>query len=210
MLLKSGFRKTGDPLAKFKMLPWFWFLGSSSVLIFTLWWSYRQFQVERSQPQAIFVLGGHESREKMAADLALQNPHLPVWVSSGSPEPYAQRIFNRAGVEPERLHLNYQAKDTVTNFTSLVEDLKSQNIDSVYLITSQTHMTRARLVGEIVFGSHGILIKPVSVQDTMTSDSPNKSVRDVARALLWLGTGSTGETWVRRTARHWNLSRNRP
>jgi len=169
-----------------------WWL--SPLMILGLLSAYKEMQSIRVEPQAIFVLGGHENRERTAAKLAAEYPELPIWVSSGSPEPYVKRIFKKAGVKGDRLHLNYQAKDTVTNFTTLVNDLKSKRIKSVYLITSDNHMTRARLVGEIIFGTQGIILKPLTVASHLPAEAPEKSIRDMARALLWLTTGRTGET----------------
>ena len=168
-----------------------------SVMAVCLWFGYKQVQSYLVQPEALFVLGGHEERECFAAKLAQKYPHLPIWVSSGSPKDYAQKIFTKAGIESDRLHLDYQASDTVTNFTSLVDELKAQGIDSVYLITSENHMPRARLIGEIVFGSRGIIIKPVAVPSDAPPESINKSLRDGARAILWLTTGHTGATITR-------------
>lgn len=168
-----------------------------SAIAVCLWFGYKQVQSYLVQPEALFVLGGHEERECFAARLAQKYPHLPIWVSSGSPEDYAQRIFTKAGIKGDRLHLDYQASDTVTNFTSLVDKLKAQGIDSVYLITSENHMPRARLIGEIVFGSRGIVLKPVSVPSNSPPESMKKSLRDGARAILWLTTGHTGATITR-------------
>ena len=175
------------------------FLLLSPLLALGLGLGYRQWQIYTTEPQAIFVLGGHESREWQAAKLAKEQPHLPIWISSGSPEHYAYHIFGRMGIEGGRLHLNYQAQDTVTNFTTLVDDLQSQGIRSVYLVTSDNHMARARIVGEIVFGSRGIILKPLPVASQGEPESPEKLVRDGLRALLWLGTGKTGAHWLRRT-----------
>lgn len=172
-------------------VPW-WLWGAIAL---GSWWSYQQWQAARQPAQAIFVLGGHEARERLAAKLAKQYPHLPVWVSSGSPENYVKRIFRKAGVPAQRLHLDYHAKDTVTNFTTLADRFRSQKIQSVYLVTSENHMTRAYLVGQIIFGSRGIALKPIAVPTEAESEAPEKSVRDVLRALLWLAIGRTGDSW---------------
>jgi uncharacterized SAM-binding protein YcdF (DUF218 family) len=170
------------------------FLCLIPLLTLGLWLGYKQLQSYVVQPEAIFVLGGHEDRERFAAKLALEHPNLPIWVSSGSPQQYATKIFTNAGVDDDRLHLDYQAKDTVTNFTTLVEDLKAKGIDSVYLITSDNHMNRARIIGEIVFGTQGIILKPLSVPSDGSPEPIEKIVRDGGRSLLWLLTGKTGET----------------
>lgn len=193
MFLKIKSQNSAFPARKRRTLTkrWFFFvplLGAS------LWLGYQQLSKQLRPPEAIFVLGGDEQRERFAAQLAAKKPNLPVWVSSGSPQGYAQRIFAKAGIEQERLHLDYQARDTVTNFTTLVDELKSQGIDSVYLVTSDSHMNRARLIGEIVFGSRGIAIKPLAVPSPSPPESTPKCLRDGARAVLWLVTGRTGET----------------
>lgn len=143
-------------------------------------------------PEALVVLGGHEERELFAAKLAREYPQLPIWISSGSPQDYAQKIFTKAGIARDRLHFDYRARDTVTNFTTLVDELKAQGIDSVYLITSENHMARAKIIGEIVFGSRGIDFKPIAVPSNNPPEPIEKCLRDGARSILWLVTGHTG------------------
>ena len=151
-------------------------------------------RTQATQKEAIFVLGGATKRERFAAEFAQQHPKLPIWVSSGSPKEYAQRVFARAGIDKSRIHLDYQAVDTVTNFTTLVDEFQAKGINSVYLITSSDHMRRARVIGEIVFGSRGITLKPVSVPSGRASEPTEKCLRDGARALLWVTSGHTGAT----------------
>lgn len=170
-----------------------WLLVSS--LAISCWFGYREIQSYYTEPEAVVVLGGHEAREKFAADLAQKDPELEIWISSGSPQNYVARIFAFRGIKSDRLHLNYQANDTVTNFTTLVDELKDRGIESVYLVTSDNHMTRARIIGEIVFGSHGIIIKPMAVPSQLPAEPLVKSVRDSARAIIWFFTGYTGSTW---------------
>lgn len=194
MVLKIDFHKTkasGFKPWRYRSRRLSWLLP---VIAFGLWFSYKVMESYWVEPEAIFVLGGHEERERLAAKLAQQHPDLPIWVSSGSPRGYVKRIFAKAGIKSDRLHLDYHAIDTVTNFTTLVDQLKTQGIDSVYLITSENHMRRAIVIGEIVFGSRGIVIKPLSVPSKTPPEPLEKCLRDTARALLWLSTGYTGET----------------
>ncbi len=165
-----------------------------SALAVSLWFGYKQLESSWLQPEAVFVLGGHEERERFAAKLAQKHPDLPIWVSSGSPQDYAEKIFAKAGIEKDRLHLDYRAKDTVTNFTTIVDELKARGINSVYLVTSENHMLRARLIGQIVFGSRGIVFKPISVPSDSPPEPLEKCLRDGVRAIFWLATGHTGVT----------------
>jgi uncharacterized SAM-binding protein YcdF (DUF218 family) len=162
-----------------------------------LWIGYWQIASFLAEPEAVFVLGGHENRERFAAKLAQQHPQLPVWISSGSPQAYLEKIFVKAGIKRDRLYLDYRARDTVTNFTTVVDRLKSRGIDSVYLITSENHMLRALIIGEIVFGSRGIKIKPIAVPADSPPESIGKCLRDTFRAILWVTTGHTGRTLMR-------------
>jgi uncharacterized SAM-binding protein YcdF (DUF218 family) len=168
------------------------FLPIAAILLWMGYWQIASYLVE---PEAVVVLGGHENRERYAAKLAQQHPQLPVWISSGSPKAYAERIFTKAGITRERLYLDYGARDTVTNFTTLVDRLKERGIDSVYLITSENHMLRALIIGEIVFGSRGIKIKPIASPADSPPESLGKCLRDTFRAILWVTTGHTGRTF---------------
>ena len=156
-------------------------------------------------PEAFLVLGGHEERERFTAQLARQHPQLPIWISSGSPEGYAEKIFAKAGIDRDRLHFDYRASDTVTNFTTLVDELQAQGIDSVYLVTSENHMQRAKIIGDIVFGSRGIDFEPIAVPSNNPPEPVEKCLRDGVRAVFWLFTGHTGTVLVRDSARNFKL-----
>lgn len=158
------------------------------------WVGYRELQGFFEQPQAMLVLGGDTRREDFAAEFAREHPNLPVWVSGGSNPEYTRAVFSDAGVDLKRLHLDRKAVDTVTNFTTLVDTFRARGIDSVYLITSDYHMRRSRIIGEIVFGSRGIHLKPVSVPSTREVEPLPKAMRDGVRSVLWLATGYTGSS----------------
>ncbi|MCY7386420.1 MAG: YdcF family protein [Microcoleus sp. CAN_BIN18] len=167
----------------------FWFLVG---LLMACWFGYQQLKSEFQRPQALLVLGGDKQRELFAAKFAQNYPSLPIWVSSGTNPEFAEWVFSEAGIKSDRLHLDYRAVDTVTNFTTLVDELQAKGIESVYLITSDDHMRRAQIIGEIVLGSRGISFKPVAVPSGRTPEPMEKAVRDGARAILWLTTGYTG------------------
>jgi uncharacterized SAM-binding protein YcdF (DUF218 family) len=186
MLLKTRTKKRRCQRIKLLLLL-------SPILIVLLWLGFKEIQSYFTQPDAIFILGGESDRELFAAKFAQEHPDLPIWLSSGGSQWFTEKIFAKAGINRERLHLDYRAVDTVTNFTTLVDDFQAQNIKSVYLITSSSHMTRARIIGEIVFGTRGIIIKPVEVASPRNESEPIlKSIRDGIRAIIWLGTGYTG------------------
>ena len=163
------------------------------------WVGYRELRGYFDRPQAMLVLGGATEREDFAAEFARQHPDMPIWVSGGSNPEYTRSVFADAGIEPHRIHIDRAAVDTVTNFTTLVDQLRAQGIDSVYLITSDYHMRRAQVIGEIVFGSRDIHMKPVSVPSRRAAEPILKAVRDGARAMLWVTTGQTGSELSRKS-----------
>lgn len=165
------------------------------VFAIMLWWGYKEIASRFQPPEAILVLGGSEQREKFAAEFARQHPDLPIWISGGSPKDYASRLFANAGIERNRLNLDYQAVDTVTNFTTLVDELEERQIKKIYLITSEYHMRRACVIGEIVLGSRGIEFQAVAVPSKRSPESIKKAIRDGARAIFWVFTGHTGSTF---------------
>ena len=76
-------------------------------------------QFQAPNPQAILTLGGGQDREEFTAQFAQNHPFLDIWVSSGIPPNNAREISHAAGIRKQRVHLDYRASDTVTNFTSL-------------------------------------------------------------------------------------------
>ncbi len=108
------------------------------------------------QPEAILALGGDNTRELAAAQLAAQKPDLEIWVSSGLGPTQANQIFSAQNVGLTRVNLDYSATDTVTNFTTLVATLQTHNIHHIYLVTSDFHMPRSQAIAFWVLGSRGI------------------------------------------------------
>ncbi|HYW21499.1 MAG TPA: YdcF family protein [Nodularia sp. (in: cyanobacteria)] len=143
-------------------------------------------------PQAIFTLGGGPEREEFTAEFAQKYPNLDIWVSSGIPPEQALAIFKSADISHHRLHLDYLAVDTVTNFTSLVDDFKQQEIQHIYLITSADHMPRAKAIATLVLGSQGIIFTPMLIPSSKPRESIVRIIRDSGRSLLWIVSGRTG------------------
>jgi uncharacterized SAM-binding protein YcdF (DUF218 family) len=146
------------------------------------------------RPEAILILGGDPRREEKAVQLAHYYPNLDLWLSSGQDPAQVQQLLRAKGIAEERLHLDYQASDTITNFTTLVPKLKQRQIQHVYLITSEFHLARAQAIAFFVLGSQGITYTPISVSSDRSQESQVKTVRDILRSLLWLYLGSTGPT----------------
>lgn len=202
-----------------KQSPYRWVIWTISVLILLLIGLVPVQLViahyQAPQPQVILTLGGGSDRELFTAQFANEHPDLDVWVSSGIPPEPALDIFRAAGIEDSRVHLDYLAVDTVTNFTSMVDEFKQRNIQHIYLITSDFHMRRSQAIATVVLGSQGIAFTPVAIP-SVSLEREEASVRiwrDVGRSILWVVTGRTGASLNPRVAvsnafrsiYHWNL-----
>ncbi|MBC1261750.1 YdcF family protein [Synechococcus sp. BSF8S] len=149
------------------------------------------------RPQLILVLGGDIDREKLAGRLAHRDG-LPLLVSGGSNPEYAQWLFSQEGLDRRQFRLDYRARDTLGNFTTVVDDLRRRGIRHVLLVTSSDHMDRALLVGRIVAGSRGIRLTPVPVScgDRCLPEGRRKVWGDGLRAAAWVVTGRDLRAWA--------------
>ncbi|BAY83946.1 hypothetical protein NIES267_34400 [Calothrix parasitica NIES-267] len=149
---------------------------------------------QAATPQAIFVLGGDFERTKFAGEFWQSRKDLDIWVSDFRWNLDRQRqILKKFGVSDEQLHLDGAATDTVTNFTTLVDDFVDADLQHIYLITSDYHMRRSRVIASVVLGSRGVVVTPIAVDSGRDEDeSLMRVVRDVARSLLWIVSGKTG------------------
>ena len=155
--------------------------------------------------QLILVLGGDADRERVAAHLARADG-LPVVVSGGTNPEYATWLFReREGLPANQVRLDYRARDTLTNFTSLVDDLRQARIRHALLVTSTDHMARALLVGRIVAGSRGIHLTPVPVPcgAACVTESRTKIWGDGLRAAVWVLSGRDLRIWGKSELAGW-------
>lgn len=155
--------------------------------------------------QLILVLGGDAERERVAAHLARADG-LPVVVSGGTNPEYATWLFReREGLPANQVRLDYRARDTLTNFTSLVDDLHRSRIRHALLVTSTDHMERALLVGRIVAGSRGIHLTPVAVScgHACLKETRRKIWGDGLRAAVWVISGRDLKMWERSELAGW-------
>eukprot|EP00927_Polykrikos_kofoidii_P065194 TRINITY_DN60982_c0_g1_i1.p1 TRINITY_DN60982_c0_g1~~TRINITY_DN60982_c0_g1_i1.p1 ORF type:complete len:212 (-),score=18.71 TRINITY_DN60982_c0_g1_i1:48-683(-) len=137
---------------------------------------------------AILVLGGEPERDFFAVELAQRMVGVDVYVSS--PGGGAEQRFEPLAREG-RLHLSWDAVDTVTNFSTLYQALLDGAVRRVLLVTSPYHMSRGLAVGRIMLAAGGIEVEPWPVPGGVTSpvEARWRIVRDEARAWIWRWTG---------------------
>lgn len=151
---------------------------------------YRRALLDHSPPQLVLVLGGDVDRERVGARLARELA-LPLLVSGGSNPEYATWLIQDEGLDARRVQLDYRARDTLGNFTSLVDELQGEGVRHVLLVTSADHLARSLAVGQVVAGSRGIHITgvPVACEPHCVDETPFKYWGDWLRAVTWVATG---------------------
>ena len=152
------------------------------------------------QPQRILVLGGDADRERIGLRLA-RRMNLPLVVSGGTNPEYAQWLMQHEGLPEDRVRLDYRARDTLGNFTSLVDELQRDGVHHLLLVTSEDHLPRAMAVGAIVAGSRGIRLTgvPVSCRPRCREERLGNRFGDGLRAFAWMHTGRDLKPWTNRT-----------
>ena len=162
--------------------------------------SYRLAIFNLDSPQLVLVLGGDVDREHVGVRLA-NELDLPLVVSGGSNPEHADWLIKNSGISPLRVRFDYRAKDTLGNFTSLVDEFFLQEVSHVLLITSEDHLERAMAIGWVVAGSRGIHLTGLSVPCApfCIEEQWQKKYFDLIRSLVWVITGKDLKVFVQIT-----------
>lgn len=137
---------------------------------------------------AFFVLGGSIRREIYVAQLAKQYPQTRILISQGSPDPCIWLIFQREKAPIQQVLLEKCADSTFANFYYSIPILRQWGVRKLKLITSPTHLPRAKWLAQIVLGAHGIWVEPDIVQEQGipgNRESFLKTGLDLTRSLVW-------------------------
>ncbi|MFW6358035.1 MAG: YdcF family protein [Chroococcales cyanobacterium] len=137
---------------------------------------------------AYFVLGGSIQREIHVAQLAKENPDIPILISNGSDAPCVWILFQREGANLDSVWLEKCAKNTFRNFYYSVPILRQWGGNHVKLITSETHLPRAKWMAKIQFAAQGIWVTVDIAKETGIPGNREywwKTFLDVTRSLLW-------------------------
>ncbi|MBD2042579.1 YdcF family protein [Microcoleus sp. FACHB-672] len=182
-------------------------LASRKVLRFILWalllclvaltvitgrWLYNNniaLQTAKTGPvDATLVLGGSIHREIYAAELAKLNPQMPVLISQGSRDPCTWLIFQQVKAPIQQVFLEKCAQSTFDNFYFSLPILQQWQVHKVKLITSITHLPRAKWLAQIMLGTHGIWVEFDLVYEKGipgNRESWLKTGLDVTRGGIW-------------------------
>lgn len=138
---------------------------------------------------AYLVLGGSITREIYVSKLAKYHPEIPIVISQGSKDPCIFLIFNREKSPMTNVWLEKCADSTFGNFFFVIPILKKWGVHKVKVITSNTHVPRAKLMAKILLFSQGIALDLDAVKEDKgipaNQENTMKTILDVTRSLLW-------------------------
>jgi uncharacterized SAM-binding protein YcdF (DUF218 family) len=137
----------------------------------------------------ILELGGNIARMDTALQQAKKCPSAKLIVSSeGSPDAIMQKV-NNANLSWDRVLLDYNAWDTVTNFTKTLGLVRSYRPIRLYVVTDEFHMKRAMAIANAVYFLRGIKVVPVPHPSDKKNEPASLVRQDRFRAWLWRLTG---------------------
>ena len=133
----------------------------------------------------ILHLGGNPLRATKAAELALQYPDSTVIISSEGGD-HGLNYYDAAGIDRNRITVDMQAWDTVTNFTHTYKLLRRLGITRLFVVTDSSHMPRSLAIAKQVWGGR-VPIEGHKYQDGdgyKTADATHIAI-DTFRAWAW-------------------------
>ncbi len=161
------------------------------LLLGTLWGSIlgaRLYHSGQAPTDAVLVLGGSIRREIYVAEQVAQGMTLPILISHGSKPPCIYLLFERAQASMAAVWLENCADSTLDNFRQSLPVLQRWGVRHVRVVTSATHLPRARWLAQILLGSHGIWVEMAIVPETGVPGNREylwKTGLDVLRGLAW-------------------------
>lgn len=134
----------------------------------------------------ILQLGGNINRMDTGLQLLQDIPDAIMIISSELPADECLSRLKEARISKERFIFDYQAWDTVTNFTMTYSKICEMDAEELYIVSDLFHIPRVQAICESVYLGRNILKYYVSHG---TDDHKEVIWYDLCRALLWKFTG---------------------
>ena len=133
----------------------------------------------------ILHLGGNSQRAQTAIELANAFPDAKLVISAESP---CIGVYTSAGIDRERIIVNDEAWDTVTNLTHTYKELKRLNCKRVFVVTDMFHTYRSNFITAAVWGGR-IPFYMVSHGVSVRASDEKYAISQFFVTLLWRLTG---------------------
>ncbi len=139
----------------------------------------------------IIELGGSTHRINKTIEVYHKNPDALILISTeGNPQLCLDML--KKGKVPESNYIfDFNAWDTVTNFTETYKFIRSKGTKQLYVVTDRFHMKRSMTIAQNVYLLTGVEIIPCeSLEGNLKRVESDKLISDdFKRSLLWRTTG---------------------
>lgn len=141
----------------------------------------------------ILELGGGIHRLNEAINVYQQHPDACILVSSEYHTELCVQMLQAASVPETNYVFDFNAWDTVTNFTKTYRYIMARNARTIFVVTDRFHMRRAMAIAHIVYLFTGIKLVPCeSLEGDLNRTESNSLVLISAlHAALWKLFGYT-------------------
>lgn len=137
----------------------------------------------------ILSLGGNINRLDTTLKLSKEHSDALIIVSSENDPKGCLDKFKAASIPKDRFIFDYQAWDTLTNFTTTRSFIEKNKVTDLYVVTDSFHMQRAKVICDIVYYNSDINRYYV-FHEPDNRKEPTKLVwYDMFRAIIWKTTG---------------------
>ena len=108
----------------------------------------------------IIELGGSPHRLNKAIEIYRQNPDALILISSESNPRLCVDMLNKAGIPRDKYIFDFNAWDTITNFTQTYKFIRSKGTKKLFVVTDKFHMRRSMVIAQTVYFLTGIDVIP--------------------------------------------------
>lgn len=139
----------------------------------------------------IIELGGSPHRLNKAIEVYRQNPDALILISSESDPRLCVDIMNKAGIPKDKYIFDFNAWNTLTNFTETYKFIRSKNTKKLFVVTDRFHMRRSMTIAKNVYLFTGVdLIPCESLEgDLNRKESDSQVFEAFVASILWKFTG---------------------
>ena len=108
----------------------------------------------------IIELGGSVHRLNKAIEIYKQNPDALILISSEGNPQLCVDMLKKGGVPESNYIFDFNAWDTVTNFTETYKFIRSKGTKKLFVVTDKFHMRRSMVIAQTVYFLTGIDVIP--------------------------------------------------
>lgn len=130
----------------------------------------------------IIELGGSPHRLKKAIEIYKQNPDALILISSEGNPQLCLDMLKKGGVPESNYMFDFNAWDTVTNFTETYKFIRSQGAKKLFVVTDRFHMRRSMTIASNVYLFTGVNLIPC---ESLEGDLNRVESDDLVNKCFW-------------------------